>query len=160
MKLYIKQRIWSVRDKFNIYNDKGEPCFEVKSSYFAIPKRFYLSDMQGNVHLEIRHKFFDFLPKYYMFRGNDEIALVKSRFSFNASFDIESRYGTYSVEGDIFAWNYQIIKNGDVIASVRKDVLSIFRDSYEIEVYDDSDILFCLGLAIIFDENHHGNNDN
>ena len=47
MKLYIKQRVFSLGDKYDIYDANENVVFDVKSELFTIGAKLHLYDLNG-----------------------------------------------------------------------------------------------------------------
>ena len=82
-----------------------------------------------------------------------QLAVVKKKFSFlHAKFNIESIFGEYGLENlDIFAHEFQLMKNGQVAATVNKRFFS-FSDSYGVEIVGNEDDAFIIALIIVLDQ--------
>lgn len=156
-KYYIKQRFVSFRGSMDIYDESGEAVFFVKGSLVAIPRQLKIFDKKTNEEMiSVKHKMIDIMPQFFVVKNKEKIARVKKKFSFHARFDIQSDLGEYSIDGDIFAWNYTVIKDGKAIAYVSKKIISL-RDVYELDIIEESETSMVLALAVIFDECMHSN---
>lgn len=82
-----------------------------------------------------------------------ELAVVKQRFTlFHEKFNIDSVYGSYSLEGlDIFAHSFTLVKDGQVAAIVSKKFFSL-SDTYGVEIAGNEDQAFILALVIVLDQ--------
>ena len=47
MKLYIKQRIFSLRDKYHVWDETGTPVFYVEGEVFTLGAKIHIYDMTG-----------------------------------------------------------------------------------------------------------------
>lgn len=43
-KLYIKQKVFSFGDKYNIYNESGQPVFSVQGEVFTFGAKIHIYD--------------------------------------------------------------------------------------------------------------------
>ena len=84
---------------------------------------------------------------------DQQLAVVKENFSFfHETFNIESVYGQYSIEGlDIINHAFVIRKQGQLVATISKKFFSI-ADVYGVEVSANEDQAFILALTIVIDQ--------
>jgi uncharacterized protein YxjI len=156
----IRQKIFSFGDNFTIKDDKDEDQFIVRGKVFAIGDKLKIEDMFGNELVYIEQKVFRLLPEYNIFSDGKHLAKVKKEFTFlKPRFNISSIVGNYTISGDFFGHNFEIIKNGSVVASVNKKWIS-FSDTYMAEIADTEDQAFMLALVIVIDQVIHDNNSN
>lgn len=154
-KFYINQKMISIGDRFNVFCEDGSIVYEVKEKLFTFGKQFRLYDNHGRALAFIKQKLFRLLPLYEIHVNDKLVATVKGRFTFLVKkYDVISEYGNFTVEGDILAWNFRILKDGDVVCTVSKN-FNIFRDKYEIAIADGFDEILLLCLVIIFDAVYH-----
>lgn len=156
-KYYIKQRFVSLRGSMDIYDESGEAVFFVKGSLVAIPRQLKILDKKSKEEVvTVKHKMIDIMPQFFIVKDKKKIAKVKKKFSFHARFNIKSDFGEYAIDGDIFAWNYTVIKDGKAVAYISKKIISL-RDVYELDIIEESERSMVLALAVIFDECMHSN---
>lgn len=163
MKYIVREKIFSIGDKFTIKNSSGEDVFQVTSKVLTIGDKLRILDMQGREHIYIEQKLLKFLPEYNIFQGDNLIAQVKKKLTFfNHKFVIESVMGDYEVEGNIVAHDFSIIKNGRQVARIKKAWLS-WSDCYEVDIESFENPAFILALVIVVDQviyddkNNHNN---
>lgn len=157
MRYQIRQRIFSLGDNFTIKGEDGEPRFIVKGRVFSLGDKLSVEDLYGNELFYIEQKLFKFLPEYNIFQKGIQVARVKKEFSFfTPKFYIESTYGTFDMVGDILGYNFEITKNGKVVAVVNKKWFS-FSDTYGVEIDDRENHGFLLSLVIVIDQVIHDN---
>ena len=160
MKLYIKQRIFTLTDKYNIFDDFGNTIFTVEKQFFSFPGKFYLRDQNDAELFEIRKNFTLFLSSYEIFKDNYLAAKVQKELTlFKSKFSVESSYGNYQIDGDIFSWDFEIKKDGLPMGSVHKEILS-WGDSYVLNIYDDENAGFFCAFVIAIDNCLHNGNNN
>lgn len=153
----IRQRIFSFGDNFTILDGNETPRFIVRGKVFSLGDKLALEDLNGNTLFYIEQKLFKFLPEYSIFQNNIEVAKVKKEFTFfKPRFNIESNFGQYEMEGDVFSHNFQILKSGRIVAEVSKEWFS-FSDTYGAEISDSENQGFLLALIIVIDQVIHDN---
>lgn len=160
MRYVINQKIFAFGDDFSIKDYTEREVYFVKGKVFSIGDKLKLYDCQGQEVINIRQKVFAFLPEYYIDLYGQEVARVKKQFTlFSQKFDIDSTLGTFEVCGNIFAHNFEIYKNGTIVAEVSKKWLAI-RDSYTVDIDESENHAFILALCIVIDQVLHDNNKN
>lgn len=158
MTLYIKQKVFTLTDRYSIYNESEEPVFNVEKQLFSFPSKFYLFDNEQNELFRLEKNFTLFLSSYEIYCGNKHYASVQKELSlFKAKFLITSEYGEYVIDGAIFDYDFSIFKNGELMGTVNKKLLS-WGDSYELQVKDTENAAFFCALVIAIDNCLHNEN--
>lgn len=162
MKYIINQKIFSIGDKFVIKDEYGSERYFVEGKVFSLGDKLKIYDSNGQERIYIEQKLFKLLPEYYLYFDGNFAAKVKQAFSLlRPKFQIESPFGSYSVEGDFFGYDFRIMKNSRLVAHVSKKLFS-FRDSYGVDIVNDENDLLILAVVIVIDqvihdEDHHRN---
>ncbi|MBZ4668397.1 MAG: hypothetical protein JG775_1549 [Defluviitaleaceae bacterium] len=160
MRYQINQKILSFGDNFTIKDEYGSDQFYVKGKVFALGDKLTIYDVNGVERVYIEQKLLKLMPEYSVYLNGQYAAKVKKEFTFfRPRFHIESTFGQYSIEGDFFGYDFRILKQGRVVASVSKKFFS-FRDSYGVEIADDENQALILAFVIIIDQVIHDNNHN
>ena len=155
MRYVIREKILSLGDNFTIKDSNENDIFRVRGKLLSLGNKLRLYSMDDSELVYIEQKLFRFLPEYHIFMNNSFAALVKKELSFlKPKLYIESTFGNYTVEGNIFAHNFQINKDGYSIAGIYKKLIS-FTDSYEIEISESENQAFILSLVIVIDQIFH-----
>jgi len=150
MKLYIQQKVFSLNDKFNVFDENENVVFKCESELLSLGKKLYVYDVNGNELAFIRQELLAFLPKYTIEKNGMEEAIVKKRFTFlEPLYDVVG-YG-WTVKGDLFGHDYSIYDMADnEIATISKAWLS-WGDYYEIDYSDHADPSKVLCVVLIID---------
>lgn len=157
MRYLIRERIFSFSDRFTINDENNRPCYEVAGKIFSFGNKLDFYDVSGNHLLYIEQKLFRFLPEYTIYEGQEAAAKVYKEFTFfKPKYSIDSMYGNFTIEGDIFAHEFNILKNGSIVAWVSKRWISL-SDTYTVDVSDEENQAFILALVIVLDQIHHDN---
>lgn len=158
MKLYIKQRIFSLGDKYDIYDSNNNVVFDVESELFTIGAKLHLLDTSGNELYYIRRRITFMLARYEIYSMNNLYAVVSQEFSFfKSKLVVESSYGDFEINGDFMSMDYEITRNGLYFGSVHKKWLS-WGDSYELDIPNNEDVAFFCALVIAIDNCLHNEN--
>lgn len=160
MRYQIRQKIFSFGDSFTIKDDLDQDRFLVKGKVFSLGDKLRIEDVFGNELLYIEQQLMRFLPEYYIFSGEQQMARVKKELSFFKSrFVIDSSMGEFEMNGDFFSHDFEILKNGAVVAVVSKKWFS-FSDTYGVEISDEENQAFIIALVIVIDQVLHDNKNN
>ena len=149
MNFYMKQRVFSWRDKFHICDEDGNEKYYVEGAMFSIGKRLTMFDAAGNEVAEIRQKVLTFLPKYHVQLASGTTLEIKKRFTlFRPKYGVEPL--GWTVQGDFFDHDYEILKGESLMATVAKRWLS-WGDAYEISVSPAADEVSALATVLVID---------
>lgn len=120
MKLYIKQKVFSLGDKFTIKDEYGEDKYYVESELFTIGKKLHVYDINHNEAAFIRQKAFAFFPRFFVCKGTEMVAeIVKELSFFSPKYRIEGL--NWEISGDFFQHEYSILENNNHIADIHKE---------------------------------------
>ena len=159
MKLYLKQQVLTLFDNYDVYDENHMTAYKVHTRLYKLPSGFDIVSVTGDVIFTVARQFSlaSFFKRHYEIQHNGiTVADVEQRFSFfERALDITTTTGdVFAVDGDYFAWNFTITKNGMPYASINKVLLS-WGDSYEIDVYDDRECAFATALVVAIDDTFH-----
>ena len=157
MRLYIKQHVWSFRDKFYIKDEFGNDIYFVEGELFSFGHKLHIYNNQSQEVVYIKQKPWSFLPKYEVYMNNVMVAHIVKDFTF-----FEHKYvieGTNLViEGDFFAHDYRILDGNYVVAYINKAWFT-WGDSYEINVADPVNALLTIACVLTIDCSMASNNN-
>jgi uncharacterized protein YxjI len=157
MKFYIRQKVFSIGEKFNIKDVSGNDVFNVEGKVFSLGNKLRIYDMYNNEIVYIEQKLFKLLPEYNIYLSGNHAATVKKEFTFFSNkFHIDSNMGNLDIEGDFLAHDFSITKNANTIAVITKQWLS-WGDTYEIDINEQENYAFILALVIVIDQVLHDN---
>lgn len=155
MKFYIKQKVFSFRDKFNVMDENQNTVYQVKGKVFSLHNKLELLDQTNAMVLRSQRKLFRIFPQYQIFDpSGEELATIKAKFSIRPKFDLLINNELYEVEGSLFAHSFGINKNGQLLASISKKIIS-WGDTYEIEIFEDKNVELFLFVVIVLDQVIH-----
>lgn len=149
MKYYMKQKVFSWRDRFTIKDERGQDVFFVEGELFSWGKKLNILDVDGIPVLYIQQNIWNWLPNFTLFMHGQEVATVKKEFTF-----LKPRYSIHGpdweVEGNFWEHDYQIWENGTLIATISKEWFT-WGDSYELDIEDDAHSMLALGIIVTID---------
>ena len=149
MKLYIKERIFTIGDKFSVMDATGQEKYFVEGEIFTWGKKLHVYDRHGREVAFIKQELFTFMPCYCVFVNGREIARVRKEFTFfRPRYYVEGL--NWDVEGNYWQHEYTVSKNGRSIVSIEKEWMT-WGDSYELTIADDADEIVALAVVITID---------
>ncbi|MER2063591.1 MAG: LURP-one-related family protein [Alkalibacterium sp.] len=149
MLLYIKQKVWSLSDRFTIKDNVERDMYYVEGEFFTFAKKLRLYNKDNEEQLYIEQSLWRLLPEYTLYEKGEEVATVKKDFAF-----FKNNYTIlgpdWHIEGSVMAHDYVIKQGNTVIADINKKWLS-WGDTYEINIYDEASVNILLGIVIVID---------
>ncbi len=150
MKVYIKNKLISITGKSFVTDISGKSVYNVKGRAFSPTKVKKVCALDGKLLYKVRNRWLNIIihSSFIYDANNKRIAKVKNRF-FSPGYDIEIDGATYSIEGKWFSFESKIVRNGQVIGIVRRQ-LSLVSDSFELET-DEANMPFMIAFVIAMD---------
>lgn len=149
MKLLFKQRFFSWFDSYDIFDEDGNTVYIVKGE-LSFGKCLNVHDANENYLGTVKQRVLTFLPQFEIYIGEEYAGVIRKEFSFfTPMFDID--YLGWTVEGDVFEWDYSIVDaDGNQIAYISKELFQ-FTDTYCIDVVNPDFALNVLMLVLAID---------
>ncbi len=148
-KLYLKQKVFSWGDKFNVYNEFGEEIYHVKGEVFTLGKKLHVSDLQEKELAFIHEKLWSFKARYFISRDGIDIAQVVKEITFlKAKYTVEA-FG-WLIQGNFLDHEYQITCGEQTVAKISHKWLT-WGDTYEIDITNGEDVINVLCAVLIID---------
>ena len=151
MDLKVRNKLWSINGSSTVEDLNGKPYLRVDGKFLSATTKKFVRDLKGNLLYTVRNQIF-----YLWMRGafiddanGQRICKVKRRFSFTTSFNIIGDQCDIKIDGDFIGWNFSIIENGSVIATVRRKL--DWTDCFILSVNDEKDAAFAVALIIAID---------
>lgn len=148
MKLLFKQRIFTWFDSYDIYNENQETEYTVEGQ-LSWGHCLHIMD-RGGYHVgTVKEKVFSWLPSFEIYEGDVYQGRITKEFTFfKPSFTLD--FKGWSIEGDWFEWDYQIVDGNRLVATVSKELFH-WSDTYVIDVEDPEDALYVLMVVLAID---------
>lgn len=151
MKLFLKQKVFSWRDRFFVKDENGGDRFSVEGEIFTWGKKLHIYDANGIETAFIRQKVWSWLPRYFIEIGGVVVCEIVKEFTlFKPSYRLEGV--PWRMKGDFWAHEYTLYdsNNENHIMSISKKRFS-WGDSYELDISDPQNELLCLCVALAVD---------
>lgn len=150
-RFYVKERLFAIGAKFDIYDENDNKIFIAEGDRFDIGKNISLYDLNNRKLLYMRQQIRLGVHKYIAYDENmKEIATIKKEFMI-PEYNITGTVGIMNMDSSsILGRNYEIKRNGIIIGKINKE-LTLGRDRYFLEVIDESYTTFFIGLLVMID---------
>lgn len=156
MKYYLKQAIFSIGDRFAVYDANQNLCYYAQGAIFTLGAKLRLYDAWDNEQAYVERELFRFMPRYNIhLHGGKQLHIRKEFALFRNDFAIEDEDGdSLQVEGSIFGYDFRLLDRGVLRMECRKKLLS-WGDSYEIIIPDPNDVSAMLAVMLAIDNAIH-----
>lgn len=149
MKLLIKQRLFTWRDSYDVYDESGTAKYTVKSELFSMGHQLHVYDRNQKEIGVIHQKLLAFLPAFEIEVNGICKGTIQKQFSlFKPRYEID--YNGWRVEGDVFGWDYDVYSGASVVVHISKELLH-WGDTYVIDFGNPADELDGLLLVLAID---------
>jgi uncharacterized protein YxjI len=149
MKLYLKQKVFSWRDRFYVKDEKGNDRFAVEGEILSWGKKLHVYNSGGVEVAFIRQKVWSWLPRFFVEVDGRVVCEVVKEFTF-----FRQRYRLeglrWRLDGDFWAHEYSLNDNERQIMRLSKRWFT-WGDSYELDIVDPQDEMLCLCVALAVD---------
>lgn len=148
MKLYIKQRVFTLGERFYVRDENNQDVFYVEGSFFRIPKKFLIYNMDGDVVATMEKQLLRLLERYDIQTSNKSVTLKKQFTFLFKRFSLENT--DWQIEGNITGHQYQLVRGNRPVMSIRKHWFT-WGDSYELTIDNPEDVILSLAIVIAID---------
>ena len=147
--LYIKQKVFSLGEKFSVKDIEENEVYFVEGSFMRIPKTFSIKDDKLAEVAMITKKMFSFLPTFFVDVHGQETMTIKKEFTF-----IKARYtidaAGIEVQGNWWDMDFEVYQNRNFIGSVSKQWFT-WGDSYQLQITDEKMEPLLVALVVAID---------
>lgn len=149
MRLYIKQKVFSFKDKFFVKDENGNDRYYIEGEFFSLGKKLHIYAMDGTEVAFIHQKVMSFLPRFYVYVGGTQVAEIVKEFTlFRNKYRIDGL--GWQVDGDFMDHDYEITANGRPIVAISKEWFT-WGDSYLLDIADNVDPVNALSVVLAID---------
>lgn len=149
MKLLIRQKVFSLKDRFNVYDEAENVRYTVEGEWLSLGKKLHIYNAQGMEVGMIRQKLFTLLPKFEIIINGEVCGTIEKKFTlFKPRYDID--FNGWRAEGDFIGWNYEVWQACSVAMRIYKKLFT-WGDTYVIDYAEPVDELAGLMLVLTID---------
>lgn len=149
MRLYMKQKVFSFRDRFYIKDEEGRDRYYVEGELLSFGKKLHVYDLAGREVAYIAQKVWSFLPRFFVYVDGAQVAEILKEFSF-----FKPRYTidglNWTVSGNFFAHEYEVSEGGSLVVAISKAWFT-WGDSYSIDIYKENQEVYALAVVLAID---------
>ncbi len=149
MKLYIKQKVFSWKERFFVKDEHEIDRYYVEGELFSWGKKLHIYNMNQEEVAFIKQEVFSFMPRFYVLVNGVEVAEIVKEFTF-----FFPRYRIdgmgWEIDGDFFDHNYKITKSGMPIVQISKEWFT-WGDCYQLNVSNEADEVIALAVVLAID---------
>ena len=150
MKLYLKEKVFTVLDNFYVKDENGKNKYEIKRNFEpAIGLKLHIYDDKGKELAYIKEKAVSIKPKFRIYVGGEHTATITKKIvSLRPKYEVEEL--GWKIKGNLIEHDYKIIgKDGDIM-KIHKGILTL-RDTFVMKFEDDSHIPEVLAVVLAID---------
>lgn len=161
LQLYIKQRIFSWTDRYDVYDEDGNVRYEVRSALFSLGHQIHVYDQRREEGSDevgyIREKPFSLMPTFEIVVDGRVQGVIRKRFSLlRENYEVDYRH--WRVEGDFLGWDYRVMESGQEIMRICKEFWH-WSDTYTLRYADARHEVPGLLLVLAIDAANCSHND-
>lgn len=147
--LFMKQKVFSIGEKFTIKDEQENDVYIVEGSFMKIPKTFQIMNMKREEMAHITKKPFSFLPKFLVDVNGQEVLVIKKELSF-----LKARYSIHAegieIHGNWWDMTFQVLQQGEVVGQVSKEWFT-WGDSYKVQILDEELETVIIAIIVAID---------
>lgn len=149
MKLILKEKVLSVLDGFNVYDEHDKIYFKVKGK-IALAHKQAIYDTNGNELGVVKEKIIDIMPHFTLYKNGQKVGECRKKLTLlKPKFEVD--FNGWQIKGNWVEWDYSIVdSNGSTVAVISKKVLRLM-DTYVIDVKNKADALDVLMVVLAID---------
>lgn len=152
MNLYLKQKMFSLHDRFTVFDENENPVYSVEGKVISVHRKHSILNNNGEEVANISKKIISLMPKFYIERPIGKTYEMKGKFAFaHEKYQIEEL--NWELTGKFMQHDYKICAGDEEIASIHEKWLS-WGDTYEIIVKDGIDEVLILAIMLCIDAIH------
>ena len=153
MELYLKQKVFSLKGRFSVYDADETPRYTVEGKYISLHNRHTIYDAAGKQVAAISKKPVSLLPKFFIELAGGQTYEMKGKFRLGYEECTIEELG-WTIKGTFLQHDYTISDgSGEVLATVHQKWVS-WGDTYEILINEGVDEVLVLAIIICFDVMH------
>ncbi len=149
MKLIFKQRLLSLFDSYDIYDDQDQVVFKVEGK-LSFGHKLLIYNAHDELVGMIKEELLTFMPRFALYKNDQYVGSIRKVFQlFKPAYVLD--YLNWSIEGEIMEWNYDIYdENHQRVAKIDKELLHL-TDTYILDVANFQYALDVLMIALAID---------
>lgn len=157
MKLFIKQEVFTLRDRFYVKDESGADKYYVEGEFLSFGKRLHVYDMNGMEVVYIEQQIWNLFPTYDVYvKGILKCRVCQKLNWTKRVFEVQGL--DWVIEGSFWLHDYQIVKGNSIIATISKEWFT-WGDSYMMDISNHVNELDALAMILAVDCASESNNN-
>lgn len=157
-KLYMKQKIVAIKDKYSICTENEEPVYYIEGNLVAL--HYNLQDNNGTTLLELKKKMVSIMPEFSIIKDGKTIGTIRKKIKLlNVEISGECEGKSLVIKGNPVARNFTILLDDVLIGGVDTERLT-WGDVYSIDIADESKEHLVVAIAVVCDKIVDASNNN
>ena len=152
MNLYLKQKVFSLHDKFTVYDENETPIYTVVGKIMTLHNQHSIYNTNEEEVARIHKKILALMPKFFIESPIGQEYEMKGKFAIGHEVYAIDELG-WKLRGKFLEHDYTIEKDDQVVATIHQKWLS-WGDTYEIAVTEDADAVMVLAVMLCIDIMH------
>ena len=149
MKLYLKQKFFSWKDRAWIKDETGADRYFIEGKAISLGKKLWIMTPSGEQLAFVRQKVWSFLPRFVIEIGGNEVAQIVKKFTFlKPKYEIEGL--GWEVQGEFMAHDYTVYEATRPIITIHKKWMS-WGDAYELDIASGTNEVLALAVVMAID---------
>ena len=160
MRFVMKQKVFSLRNSFQIFDEHDNLAYIAKGGFFSIRKGLTLKNASEIEVAKIKQKLLAWKPTYFITLADGTRCKIKKCFFplFKSRFVLSLPSAEVAIDGDFFAHEYLFSVGNEEIACVSKRWFS-FGDTYGVDIKYSEDVELILSAVAVIDLVMHDDSD-
>ena len=149
MRLYMKQKVFALKDRFTIKNEVGEDVFTVEGKFISLGKKLHILDRHGEEVAFVKQELLTLLPKFTVEQHGEPVAQIQKKLTF-----LKPKYIVtgldWTIEGDVFAHDYTVFAGEQPIVTIHKKWMA-WGDTFELFIPDPNKEVLAMAVVLAID---------
>lgn len=152
MKVYVKNKLVSLKGNSDVVNEKNEAYLRVQGKLISPTHKKFIKDLDDNLVYTVRNSWGNFFSHsgFIYNKDGEKIAKIKRpAFTFKPKFIVQGYKDEILIEGKIFTGSMTVTKNGEAIGTISRGN-TFFTDSFCVDS-NEEDLPFLVALTVAID---------
>src|SRR5574344_1219783 len=152
MKIIIKNKLVSLGGSSSVTDDQGQDLFKVKGAIPSPTRKKNIYGLDGKKLFTVRNKYWHWPLSYsaLIFDGEGKRLARINKKSFSNTYTVKGYPSEILITGNVLGWDFDILSSGRKVGEINRN-LTVFKDSFALDVADETMTGFLLALVIAID---------
>lgn len=150
--LYMKQKVFKIRDKYDIYDQQQNPIYHIDQDFKLIGNTINVIKYDGSKSFVIDRRLLTLLPKYDVnFHDGKSFSIFQKLTFLKKRIEVVSDYYNLDLQGSFWDLDFEVYNNGIKVGHISKEFLT-WADTFSITVIDPEFEEELVALMIVVDD--------